>query len=71
VSTNLDLWEPPETEPPTKEHTWVAPRSPDGGILGSRCCTLGGKRESRLGEEFCEGDREEGNIWDINQSINQ
>ena len=22
VSTNLDPWELPETEPPTKEHTW-------------------------------------------------
>ena len=23
VSTNLDPWELPETEPPTKEHAWV------------------------------------------------
>lgn len=28
VSTNLDPWELPETEPPTKEHTWAGPRLP-------------------------------------------
>ena len=27
VSINLDPWELPETEPPTQEHTWAAPRS--------------------------------------------
>ena len=25
VLTNLDPWELPETEPPTKEHTWAGP----------------------------------------------
>jgi hypothetical protein len=28
MSTNLDPWEFPETEPPTKEHTWAGPSSP-------------------------------------------
>jgi hypothetical protein len=27
VSTNLDPWELPEPELPTKEHTWTVPRS--------------------------------------------
>ena len=27
-SINLTLWELPETEPLTKEHTWTGPRSP-------------------------------------------
>ena len=27
VSTNLEPWELPETKLPTKEHTWVGPRS--------------------------------------------
>jgi hypothetical protein len=27
-STNLDLWELPETEPPTKKHTWAKPKAP-------------------------------------------
>ena len=32
VSTNPDLWELPETEPPTKEHTWAGPRPGIPGI---------------------------------------
>lgn len=46
--TNLHPWEIPETEPPTKEHTWVGPmclkhlyhKTAFSGLSGRRCFKL-------------------------------
>ena len=45
ISTNLDTWKLPETEPPTRKHTWVGLRAQEhiqqstawSGPSGRRC----------------------------------
>ena len=36
VSANLNPWELPKSEPPTKEHTWAGPR-PQGTYVEEDC----------------------------------
>ena len=43
VSTNLYLWELPQTEPPTKEHVWAGPRPPAHVVERAAMSDISGK----------------------------
>jgi hypothetical protein len=50
VSTNLDPWELPETEPPTNGHPGAGPRPPGRCNRGLLCLTLLGEDASNSEE---------------------